>query len=84
MTYDIASLMRDAFISWDEAFVLDVTIRYWEKARKVESLCRTISGLSIEAWNSWVSSGILRCLASLRVSTIETESQVLGRYPAFY
>lgn len=26
--------MRDAFISWDEAFVLDVTIRYWEKARK--------------------------------------------------
>lgn len=35
VTYDIASLMRDAFISWDEAFVLDVTIRYWEKARKV-------------------------------------------------
>jgi aminoglycoside/choline kinase family phosphotransferase len=34
VTYDIASLMRDAFISWDEAFVLDVTIRYWEKARK--------------------------------------------------
>ena len=32
VTYDIASLMRDAFISWDEAFVLDVTIRYWEKA----------------------------------------------------
>ncbi len=34
VTYDIASLMRDAFLSWDEAFVLDVTIRYWEKARK--------------------------------------------------
>jgi N-acetylmuramate 1-kinase len=34
ITYDIASLMRDAFLSWDEAFVLDVTIRYWEKARK--------------------------------------------------
>lgn len=34
ITYDIASLMRDAFVSWDEAFVLDVTIRYWEKARK--------------------------------------------------
>ena len=33
VTYDIASLMRDAFLSWDEAFVLDVTIRYWEKAR---------------------------------------------------
>ena len=35
ITYDIASLMRDAFVSWDESFVLDVTIRYWEKAIKV-------------------------------------------------
>lgn len=34
ITYDIASLMRDAFWSWEEDFVLDVTIRYWEKARK--------------------------------------------------
>jgi aminoglycoside/choline kinase family phosphotransferase len=34
ITYDIASLMRDAFVSWDESFCLDVTIRYWEKARK--------------------------------------------------
>jgi aminoglycoside/choline kinase family phosphotransferase len=34
ITYDIASLMRDAFLSWDESFCLDVTIRYWEKARK--------------------------------------------------
>ena len=34
ITYDIASLMRDAFISWDEDFCLDVTIRYWSKARK--------------------------------------------------
>jgi len=35
VTYDIASLMRDAFLSWDEDFVLDVTIRYWERARKL-------------------------------------------------
>ncbi len=34
VTYDIASLMRDAFLTWEEDFVLDVTIRYWEKARK--------------------------------------------------
>ncbi len=34
ITYDIASLMRDAFISWEEDFVLDVTVRYWQKARK--------------------------------------------------
>ncbi len=34
ITYDIASLLRDAFISWDENFVIDITVRYWEKARK--------------------------------------------------
>lgn len=34
ITYDIASLMRDAFLSWEEPFVLDITIRYWQKAIK--------------------------------------------------
>jgi aminoglycoside/choline kinase family phosphotransferase len=34
ITYDIASLMRDAFISWPEDVVMDHTIRYWDKARK--------------------------------------------------
>ena len=34
ITYDIASLLRDAFISWEEEFIIDVTVRYWEKARK--------------------------------------------------
>ena len=35
ITYDIASLMRDAFLSWEEDFVLEITIRYWERARKL-------------------------------------------------
>lgn len=34
ITYDIASLLRDAFLSWEEDFCLDVTVRYWQKARK--------------------------------------------------
>ncbi len=34
ITYDIASLMRDAFLSWEEDFVLDVTVRYWQQAKK--------------------------------------------------
>ena len=34
ITYDIACLMRDAFLSWDEEFVLDVTVRYWRQAQK--------------------------------------------------
>ena len=34
VTYDIASLMRDAFLSWEEDFVLEITVRYWQNARK--------------------------------------------------
>jgi len=34
ITYDVASLFRDAFVSWDEDRVLDWTARYWEKARR--------------------------------------------------
>jgi N-acetylmuramate 1-kinase len=34
VTYDIACLMRDAFLSWDEEFVLDITVRYWQQAAK--------------------------------------------------
>jgi len=33
ITYDVASLFKDAFISWDERRVIDWTIRYWERAR---------------------------------------------------
>jgi N-acetylmuramate 1-kinase len=33
ITYDVASLFRDAFVSWDEQRVLDWTARYWEKAK---------------------------------------------------
>ena len=34
ISYDVASLWRDAFVSWEEERVLDGTIRYWEAARK--------------------------------------------------
>jgi aminoglycoside/choline kinase family phosphotransferase len=34
VTYDIASLTRDAFLSWDEARVLDWSVRYWEGAKR--------------------------------------------------
>jgi aminoglycoside/choline kinase family phosphotransferase len=34
ITYDVASLMRDAFISWDAQEVLDWSVRYWERAKK--------------------------------------------------
>ncbi len=34
ISYDVASLMRDAFISWEEPQVIDWTVRYWERAKK--------------------------------------------------
>ena len=34
ISYDVACLFRDAFVSWDEEIILDGTIRYWEKARR--------------------------------------------------
>ena len=36
ISYDIACLYRDAFVSWDEERILDGTIRYWEKARRAK------------------------------------------------
>jgi aminoglycoside/choline kinase family phosphotransferase len=34
ITYDVISLFRDAFLSWEEEQVLDWSVRYWERARK--------------------------------------------------
>ncbi|MBI5626920.1 MAG: phosphotransferase [Nitrosomonadales bacterium] len=34
ITYDLASLFKDAYIRWEEAERIDWLIRYWEKARK--------------------------------------------------
>ena len=34
ITYDLVSLLRDAYIYWEEQQVLDWCIRYWEAARK--------------------------------------------------
>jgi len=34
ITYDLVSLLRDAYITWEEERVIDWTVRYWEKARK--------------------------------------------------
>lgn len=33
LTYDLVSLLKDAYIEWDEEVILDHSIRYWEKAK---------------------------------------------------
>ena len=34
ITYDLASIYKDAYIAWDEEQVLDWLIRYWDSARQ--------------------------------------------------
>ena len=34
LSYDVASLFRDAFISWPEERTLDWVVRYWEQAKR--------------------------------------------------
>jgi aminoglycoside/choline kinase family phosphotransferase len=35
VTYDLASLLRDAYIQWDEEVVLDWVVRYWQRAKQL-------------------------------------------------
>jgi N-acetylmuramate 1-kinase len=34
ISYDVASMLRDAFISWDEEREIDWAVRYWDSARQ--------------------------------------------------
>ena len=34
ISYDVASLLRDAYISWEEERALDWVVRYWDQARR--------------------------------------------------
>lgn len=34
ITYDLVSLLKDAYISWDEEKIIDWLVRYWQAAKK--------------------------------------------------
>ncbi len=34
ITYDLVSLLKDAYISWDEEQIIDWAVRYWQPAKK--------------------------------------------------
>ena len=36
ITYDLVSLLKDAYIRWEEELVLDQVARYWEAARRAK------------------------------------------------
>lgn len=64
ITYDAVSLVRDAFVSWDEQLVLDRSVRYWERARQ--------AGLPVDAdfgefWRAFEWMGLQRHLKVLGI-----------------
>jgi aminoglycoside/choline kinase family phosphotransferase len=84
ITYDIASLMRDAFLSWDDERVLDWTVRYWEKAKR--------AGLPVDAdfgefWRAFEWMGLQRHLKVLgifaRINYRDGKPKYLADTPRF-
>jgi aminoglycoside/choline kinase family phosphotransferase len=64
ITYDVVSLVRDAFISWDEERVLDCTARYWEKARRASL---PVAADFAEFWRAFEWMGLQRHLKVLGI-----------------
>jgi len=64
ITYDVASMLRDAFISWDEERELDWAVRYWEAARKV---CLPVGDDFGEFWRQLEWMGLQRHLKVLGI-----------------
>jgi N-acetylmuramate 1-kinase len=64
ITYDLVSLLRDAYIDWSEEHELDRAIRYWERARQ--------AGLPVSAdfagfWRDFEWMGVQRQLKVLGI-----------------
>jgi N-acetylmuramate 1-kinase len=85
ISYDMASLLRDAFISWDEEFELDWAVRYWEAARK--------AGLPVPAdfadfWRELEWMGLQRHLKVLgifcRLKWRDSKPHYVSDLPRFY
>ncbi len=64
ITYDVVSLFRDAFISWDEEQEIDWVVRYWEKARAAGLPVREDFG---DFWREYELMGLQRHLKVLGI-----------------
>jgi hypothetical protein len=64
ITYDVVSLFRDAFISWEEEQEIDWVVRYWEKARAAGLPVRTDFG---DFWRDYELMGLQRHLKVLGI-----------------
>lgn len=84
ISYDVASLFRDAFVSWPEQQELDWVIRYWERARA--------AGLPVPAdfaafWRDFEWMGLQRHIKVLgifaRIQYRDGKPHYLGDTPRF-
>jgi aminoglycoside/choline kinase family phosphotransferase len=84
ISYDLVSLLRDAFLSWDDEPLLDWTVRYWQKAKS--------AGLPVDAdfgefWRAFEWMGLQRHLKVLgifaRINYRDGKPRYLADTPRF-
>ncbi|HWD21971.1 MAG TPA: phosphotransferase [Burkholderiales bacterium] len=84
IAYDMVSLLRDAFLSWDEERVLDWSARYWESAKKAALPVQADFG---EFWRAFEWMGLQRHLKVLgifaRINYRDGKPKYLGDTPRF-
>jgi len=84
ISYDVVSLLRDAFVSWEEERVLDCSARYWEKAKKAQLPVDADFG---EFWRALEWMGLQRHLKVLgifaRINYRDGKPQYLADTPRF-
>jgi aminoglycoside/choline kinase family phosphotransferase len=84
ITYDMVSLVRDAFVSWDEERVIDWCARYWEKARQARLPVAADFG---EFWRAFEWMGLQRHLKVLgifaRINYRDGKPKYLADTPRF-
>jgi aminoglycoside/choline kinase family phosphotransferase len=84
ITYDMVSLVRDAFISWEEERVLDWSARYWEKAKRANL---PVAGDFAEFWRAFEWMGLQRHLKVLgifaRINYRDGKPKYLADTPRF-
>jgi aminoglycoside/choline kinase family phosphotransferase len=70
VTYDIASLLRDAFHSWDEPLEIDWAVRWWQQARA--------AGVLGEPGDSAMATDFGECWRALEWMGLQRHLKVLG------
>ena len=84
ITYDMVSLVRDAFLSWPEEPLLDWTVHYWEKAKRAGLPVDTDFG---DFWRAFEWMGLQRHLKVLgifaRINYRDGKPKYLADTPRF-